>query len=94
MGGFYLNDGESIPSTTQAFSVRLSTRHRNRRITVKETMAVLHVLQKWKHEFENTRLIIQGDNTGKRAQELFDTRSSLRPFVRRGYDIGIVRHCY
>lgn len=62
--GYYLNEGKSIPSVTQAFSVRLHTRHRNRHITGKETMAVLHALQKWAQEFEGTQLIIHGDNTG------------------------------
>lgn len=46
MGGYYLNDNESIPSTSQAFSVRLSTHFWERHITVKEMMAVQHAIQK------------------------------------------------
>ena len=64
MGGYFLNDDESIPSTSQAFSMRMPTRLRKRHITVKEMTAVLHALQKWRHEFRGVRLIIHGDNTG------------------------------
>lgn len=64
IGGYYLNESESVPSTQQAFSIRLHTRLRMRHITVKEMMAVLHALQKWGHVFEGTRLVIHGDNTG------------------------------
>lgn len=64
MGGYYLNENELVPPTAQAFSIRLHTRLRNKHITVKEMMAVLHALQLWAHEFEGARLIIHGDNTG------------------------------
>lgn len=64
IGGYYLKEDELIPSTLQAFSERLYTKHRGKHITVKETMAVLHALQKWTQEFKKARLIIHGDNTG------------------------------
>lgn len=63
MGGYYLHQDESTPLATQAFSVRLHTRLRNRHIMVNEMGAVLHALQKWASEFEGAQLIIHGDNT-------------------------------
>lgn len=64
IGGYYLNNGESISKIAQAFSIQLHIRHRKRHITVKEMMAVLQALQQWASKFEGARLIIHGNNTG------------------------------
>lgn len=64
IGGYFLEEGEFIPSTTQAFSVRLHTKLRKRHIMVNKMMAVLHALQQWTNKFKSARLIIHGDNTG------------------------------
>lgn len=45
IGGYYLNEGKLVPSTTQVFSVRLHTRLQKKHITAKEMMAVLHAMQ-------------------------------------------------
>ena len=59
---YFLEEGEFIPPTTQAFSVRLHTRLQKRHIAVNEMMAVLHALQQWTNKFKGARLIIHEDN--------------------------------
>ena len=62
MGGYFLENGQSIPSVSQAFSQRFSTRERPEHINTKEMFAVLFAIRKWLHHFKGARLIIYGDN--------------------------------
>lgn len=62
MGGFYLLDGEQIPSISQAYSQWFSTRERPEHINPKEMTAVLIALEKWLPEIAGSHLTIYGDN--------------------------------
>lgn len=64
IGGYILMGNEKLPPASQAFSQRFSTRPRNKHITVKEMVAVLHTRKIWLSLLAGGRLIIYGDNTG------------------------------
>lgn len=64
IGGFFLTESQSIPLVSQAFSKRFSTKDREKHITVKEMLAVLHALHTWLPHFAGCQLVVYGDNTG------------------------------
>ncbi len=62
MGGYVLKNEESIPSVSQTFSQRFSTRERPKYINTKQMFPVLSRIQKWQHNFNDAHSIIYGDN--------------------------------